>query len=500
MDVLEGADSQPQDDFAANDVGDGGLNQPAPSAATSTELPKILFDCTKNESHTPKSGFKNLFRRLRNMYKPEKLDNKEEFTAEAMSRAGIVVLGNPRERFSVTEFDALKQYLLRGGNLLVFASEGGETNAGTNINYLLEEFGISINNDCVVRTVHYKYLHPKEVHISDGVLNREVIAQVGKNKKGAASLDDITSRNLESNFNGTGLEFVYPHGTTLIVQKPAVPLLSTGKIAYPMNRPLAAVWGGQKGAGKLVVMGSVHLFDDKWLDKEENSRLMDFTFKMLKPNSTITLHPRDADDPDISEFQHLPDTEALAERLRACLQEGQDLPRDWAGLFDTGLFKLHTDLVPEAVSLYTTLHVNKAPLSLISPQFETPLPPLHPAVFPPSVREPPPPALDLFDLDEVFASEHVRLAQLANKCSEGTEADLEFFVQEGSAIVGLERALDETLTPQGLLAELFREIAEYKKQSSSAALASGPESGYDPNYGLGFGNAGPQDGIDLTGM
>ena len=37
------------------------------------------------------------------------------------------------------------------------------------------------------------------------------------------------------------------------------------------------------------------------------------------------------------------------------------------------------------------------------------------AVFPPSLREPPPPALDLFDLDDCFASPEERLAQLTNK-------------------------------------------------------------------------------------
>lgn len=63
--------------------------------------------------------------------------------------------------------------------------------------------------------------------------------------------------------------------------------------------------------------------------------------------------------------------------------------------------------VPEAVALYSKLGVKKAPLSLIPPSFESPLPPLQPATFPPTIREPPPPALELFDLDEAFASEHV---------------------------------------------------------------------------------------------
>lgn len=49
-------------------------------------------------------------------------------------------------------------------------------------------------------------------------------------------------------------------------------------------------------------------------------------------------------------------------------------------------------------------------LTLIPPQFEAPLPSLLPAVFPPNLKEPMAPALELFDLDEQFASEKVRLA------------------------------------------------------------------------------------------
>lgn len=37
-------------------------------------------------------------------------------------------------------------------------------------------------------------------------------------------------------------------------------------------------------------------------------------------------------------------------------------------------------------------------------------------VFPPQFRELPAPNLDLFDLDEQFSSEKVRLAQQTNKC------------------------------------------------------------------------------------
>ena len=80
-------------------------------------------------------------------------------------------------------------------------------------------------------------------------------------------------------------------------------------------------------------------------------------------------------------------------------------------------------MVPEARRLYEELGVKHEPLTLIPPQFETPLPALRPAVFPPVLRELPPVKLDLFDLDEQFASEKTRLAQLTNKC---TDKDLEY--------------------------------------------------------------------------
>ena len=35
------------------------------------------------------------------------------------------------------------------------------------------------------------------------------------------------------------------------------------------------------------MMGSVAMYDDKWLDSEDNSKLMDWLFRWLKPVSTL---------------------------------------------------------------------------------------------------------------------------------------------------------------------------------------------------------------------
>lgn len=54
-------------------------------------------------------------------------------------------------------------------------SEGGEQKQGTNINAMLEQLGISVNTDTVIRRTFFKYLHPKEAFVANGVLNAELV-------------------------------------------------------------------------------------------------------------------------------------------------------------------------------------------------------------------------------------------------------------------------------------------------------------------------------------
>jgi intraflagellar transport protein 52 len=183
-----------------------------------------------------------------------------------------------------------------------------------------------------------------------------------------------------------------------------------------------------------------------------------------------------SDDADFNEkYEYLPDTEALAERLRSCLQESEEVNRDFTKLFDDKLFSFNTDLIKPAIDLYKDLRIKHEPLSLIPPQFETPLPPLQPATFPPALREPPPPALDQFDLDEHFASKRIRLAQLTNKC---TDSDLDYFVREAGDILGVSHQLPvaQLRQPQGaklILHFIAEKIANFKKLNHGSAGAAG---------------------------
>lgn len=72
--------------------------------------------------------------------------NRDEISGAVLAGIGVFVVPAPQERFTESEFNVIKKYLDGGGSLLVLMTEGGEKSLQTNINFLLEEFGIMVNN------------------------------------------------------------------------------------------------------------------------------------------------------------------------------------------------------------------------------------------------------------------------------------------------------------------------------------------------------------------
>jgi intraflagellar transport protein 52 len=167
----------------------------------------------------------------------------------------------------------------------------------------------------------------------------------------------------------------------------------------------------------MVVLGSCQMFHDSYLDKEENSKVLDLILQYLSTDS-IQLNAVDMEDAEVfagvlvlsfcvfwffgflvfcvcispqrhthaqmyqvADYHNLPNTAVLAEELRVCLQEGDEAPRDFTTLFDQDLFRLDFGAVTDAVRAFKTLHIEHDPLRIIPPTFETPLPPLTPAVW-----------------------------------------------------------------------------------------------------------------------
>jgi intraflagellar transport protein 52 len=176
------------------------------------------------------------------------------------------------------------------------------------------------------------------------------------------------------------------------------------------------------------------------------------------------------------------------------MQELDTLPGDWTALFDESLFKLSTAMVPEAASLYARLGCKKVPLTLIPPQFEAPLLPLRMAAFPPAIREPPPPPLELFDLDEAFASEGSKLAGLAARCS--GEGDIGYFALEAGRLLGLasaEQAAGGAVAAGAVLSEAFAQLVQFK-------MAGGPLGALLPGSNSGESTQPLANGLDVYGL
>lgn len=51
----------------------------------------------------------------------------------------------------------------------------------------------------------------------------------------------------------------------------------------------------------------------------------------------------------VSDYHFLPDTMAAAEKVKVCLQESEELPRDFTALFDDSLYRMDPSVLPDAL-------------------------------------------------------------------------------------------------------------------------------------------------------
>lgn len=406
----------------------------------------ILFNASKDELFDLQKGYRSLVKRLRLKCGL----NKETIVWEKLKGYRVFVSAGPKRQFSELELEALSNFISESKSVLIMLGEGGETGNNTNINSFLEEFGVTINSDVVVRTQFFKYFHPKECFVSNGVLNS------GLMKGGGDAAPTETPTEAQQ------LNFVYPYGATMNVKEPSIPVLSSGSVSFPLNRPVAAFYTHPHSGGKLAVLGSPTMFSDAYVDKEDNFKIFQLIYKFLTSDE-VALNVIDAEDPDITDYNFIPDSKALSEQLKVCLQEGEELPFDYGEWFDTSLYSFSFETLPKVVHAYYELGVKHKPLVLIKPNFSVPTPPLRPAVYAPQFRDLPPPGLDLYDLDDHFASEKVRLAQLSNKCS---DEDLEYFVRECGEILGVSTKIKAPVAERDgkhVLGHVLDQIVDAKK-------------------------------------
>jgi intraflagellar transport protein 52 len=438
----------------------------------------IAFDSSKNESYTLAKVFKSLHQKYR--FEHNVVFHSDELKYDKIKSYDALVIVDPQDDLTNEEVEALHQFIQQNKSLAIMGS-GNENHAVTttltNLDLFLLKYGIKFEKDTVVRTSFFKYLHPKHVFIDDGILHQafqeckrsaslegeDIILKGGQRLVSSLSDDD----SIDDEFDENEFTIVYPNGSSLDVNPPSFPILSSGAVSFPSSRPIAAVWdastikwkSGVAQVGKLLVLGSSDMFTDTWLDKEDNVHILTTLINFLvqtDANNSVFDRSLSVKNNNIDERKTVPDIEALSERLRSCLQRSEPLPQDLSSLRCTDMFGINTDLIPDVVNLYKKLKIKKEPLTIIPPQFELPIPQLKPAVFYPKLKEMPPPALEKFDLDEEFAEKSSRLAHLTNSC---TDDDCDFYVQEAGSIVGLLNETCPDTDPKSILHDLFLSVS-----------------------------------------
>ena len=382
---------------------------------------------------------------------------KKDFVLDKIKQSSIFVIGGAKSTFNPQELDILRQFIEGGGSMLIVQGEGGDEKYKTNSNDFLKDYGITFHGDSVIRTSYYKYPHPKECFIDTMKVHPEFlrsIKNVNKQKK-----IDLLDNDDDDTGDDALLKIIYPFGQSLDTKENVSVIFNSGIIAYPLNRPLCAVTTSKSGKGKLCVIGSLRFIDNDYIDKEENRKVMEGLIKWLLGliNPQITIPSKVV---DINEYTYIPNIISLSDKVKSCLEEAKEPPRNFNDLFDMNMFKIDNNLVPEAIELYDKLNVKHETLSIIPPQFETPLPPLQLAVFDPIIKDFPVPNLELFDLDEQFANEQTKLAQVTNKCN---DEDLEYYIKECSDILGITGKIDNKNDPKAILAYVMKELVNFKK-------------------------------------
>lgn len=66
------------------------------------------------------------------------------------------------------------------------------------------------------------------------------------------------------------------------ISKNAIPLINSGTACYPVNSSIVAF--AQKNKGKILVIGSWKIIEDKYIDQEDNLQFFEFLLRILLNN------------------------------------------------------------------------------------------------------------------------------------------------------------------------------------------------------------------------
>jgi hypothetical protein len=196
----------------------------------------------------------------------------------------------------------------------------------SNVNYLIEQFGVCGNADVAIDCVYRDGMDPEQ---STGHL----------------------SQSSES--------FLYPHGCTLTVQEPAKILAITSRDSYPVSQPVCA-YTLMPGGGRFVVMGSSHVLCDAYFTSG-NRLVHSILIPFLLEDAWVP--PEHIPANELPPYRLIPDLLYMVE-LDNELEEPIEDPFDNLHQFKPRWPTVDEDLIAEVSLAYDLLKVPLQPLSV----------------------------------------------------------------------------------------------------------------------------------------
>ena len=353
---------------------------------------EIIFSMSKGEANNPEKGFRTLAKRLRRTWSVE--TNRDVFGTNILSRTKMIIFAGVTEKFSVSEITALHQFInVQKGHVVFLSGENGNREVTGNINFFLEKYGMSINSDAVIKSSFTKYLIPKEALITDAYLQKMTVPS---SEKSSTEQDAI----------------IFPFGATLKLRKPAIPLLTTGANCLPVHKPICGFYRSP-ATGRVLVITSVDVFHDSYIENEQNLTLVDRLFSLVFSENLPRVLP---DEGDLQESEPYLDIAELANRVAPIANISFQLPSDLRKVYDSSFDMSDLAKIGKVVQAHRELGIARDPLSLVAPKFEGVYPSLQLAIYPPAFTDVLLPQLEFFDFNSEFESEREKLNQIFVGC------------------------------------------------------------------------------------
>lgn len=287
--------------------------------------------------------------------------------------ACLCLLDSTKYKFSPEILRQISKFH-EAGNSLIVASSSYDSNSNDpiNINRLTSKFGIRFNRNCVIRPNPYEQYHPREARLSDFIANKGLVDSLRKFMR-LGSGDQFENNNREddvrSELQMEGPHILYTNGCTLSVSHPSTIMMTSSDWALPGYQAICAFYRSES-RGRLIGIGSSSMFNDTYIDREDNRALLNVLLDFVI-NEKFIINISDAKTVEIPQVVATPDINQLADVPIPCLQVTEPLParQDIARLIDERLFSIDNTLLPSVIRAYQEFGLIHEPLTLIKPTF-----------------------------------------------------------------------------------------------------------------------------------